>query len=183
MNIPVSDFFKGQLHTQITLPMRWSGVNDAERQDFTRHNLTVLNLWLSNTELASHHADTHESHSAEMIRIEQKLDLIINLFQQLLASQTNNNLNLSATLISIAGISWIATAPQLQTGQSLLIELSLGAAHSPICLYAKVVTLDSLNGGILCTARFEEQNEEVLSLMEKWIFNLHRREIANLRQK
>ena len=53
----------------------------------------------------------------------------------------------------------------------------------PICLYANVISLDSVSGRTLCTARFNEQDEQVRELMEKWIFNLHRREIANLRQK
>ena len=183
MNIPVSDFFKSQLHTQITLPMRWSIVKNEAVEDFTQHNLSILNIWVHKSEITSHHSDTHEKPSAEIARVEQKLDLIINLFQQLLAQQADNNLSLNTVLISLAGVSWFTSDLQIQTGQSLLIELSLDTSQMPICLYANVISLDSVSGRTLCTARFNEQDEQVRELMEKWIFNLHRREIANLRQK
>jgi len=183
VNIPVSEFYKSQLHTQVMLPMHWSSVNDNAAQDFTQHNLAILNLWSSKTEVTSHHLDTHEKQSADMARVEQKLDLIINLFQQVLANQSNNNLNLNTVLISVSGISWYIDDPQVQVDQTLLIELSLDTSQLPIYLYSKVIKLDSIHDRTLCTASFNEQNEQVHELMEKWIFNLHRREIANLRQK
>jgi hypothetical protein len=185
MNIPVSDFFKSQLHTQVTLPMGWNKIGSAPPKDYSLHNLNIFNLWQNQAEHAHQHSDTFDKHSAEMVRIEHKLDLMINLFQQFLSQQTNINLSLSTVLISVAGIRWFISDAEVQPGEMLSISLSLLLEHSqlPIYLNAKVIYVDNYDGRILCTAKFMQQSDAINELMDKWIFNLHRHEIANLRQK
>lgn len=183
MNIPVSDFFKSQLHTQVTLPMGWNKVDPEALQDYSLHNLNIFNLWQNQAEHPVQHNDTFDKTSVGLVRIEHKLDLMINLFQQFLSQQTNINLSLCTVLIGVTGIRWLISDNELQLGETLSISLLLEASQSPICLYAKVISLDHYNGKFLYTAEFMEQSDLVNELMEKWIFNLHRREIANLRQK
>jgi len=183
MNIPVSEFFKNQLHAQVILPMSWAKVDANDLKDYSLHNLNIFNVWQSQTEHPVQHSDSPDKNTPEIIRIEHKLDLVINLFQQFLSQQQDTKLTLTTVLVSVSGIRWLISDKALQLGETLLILLSLEASPLPVYLHAKVIEIEVCHGGVLCTARFLEQSEKINELMDRWIFKLHRREISNLRHR
>jgi len=113
---------------------------------------------------------------SDIQRLEHKMNLIIQLLGQMMASQQTRpaavELKLGADFIA-----WYE--PEATPSDEFIIELYL-SEEIALPVQARVV-VDELDNG-WCQARFEGLSYEEQSAWERWVFRQHRRNIANKRE-
>ena len=141
-------------------------------------NLTSFLLMEALEEHYAASADTRDNHSQEYLHLDAKVNLLIDLVGQLLSQQTTLP-QPQPVYLSVQGIAWQASdCPQ--AGDRVVIELFLDDKHGRSIKLPGTLQ-DPENG--LCKVMFDELDETLRSHFEKWIFRVHRREIAQLRDK
>lgn len=163
------------------LPLHWaplpslpSGV-EAERLADTNARL------LAAVALLEEHVQPGEepsAHELELLRIHQKLNLLLELFGGFLSQQAARPPELMVRL-SWRGIVWQGAVSVPEPGAVGLVELNLShILPQPLRLPARIV---AVTDGVV-SAEFDALTELCQSALERHVFMRHRREVAETRQ-
>jgi hypothetical protein len=166
------------------LPVRWTAqaepVADLQAQHFAERNLRVLQACDALEEHGRLEKSDEESpHSADIMRLDMKLNLLLDLAGQLLAASQQRA---EARPIRFNAMGAHFTWPEpLAAGAHGILEITLrDIVVQPLHLPAQVV------GGATAgqvRVRFLALGETVADHIEKLVFRRHRRKIAGARQQ
>lgn len=162
------------------LPIRCQPV-PAHSDAFARQqaNEEVLRVILSLDEI--HRSELHEQDPAlaqELVRLESKVDLVLELVGQLLVRQLVMPEAVSLRVFS-GRVEWEAPAAP-PVGQPVLIELFI-CNRIPRALWLPATMMAVPNPG-WAAARFGDLGDNVQDQLEKLIFRHHRRRVAVTRR-
>jgi hypothetical protein len=117
----------------------------------------------------------------ELIRLETKLDLILELLFELVSTNEDKLRRVSIQL-GAYGMEWEQDGLPPDIEDPVWVALRLDRRlPQPIRLPARVLVVQSKGSGHLVRVAFEHQRGELLELLEKFIFRQHRRQIAKMR--
>jgi hypothetical protein len=166
------------------LPVLWSpqpeAISDLQAQSFAERNLRVLQACDALEEHGRlEKADEESAHSADLMRLDMKLNLLLELAGQLLAaSQQRVELRQIRFNAMGAHFAWPQSQP---VGTYGVLDITLrDVVVQPLHLPAEVV---SGAGAGQIRVRFLALGETVADHIEKLVFRRHRRKIAGSRQQ
>ncbi|HUQ11050.1 MAG TPA: PilZ domain-containing protein [Steroidobacteraceae bacterium] len=166
------------------LPVHWrpqtEPVSDLQAQQFAERNLRVLQACDALEEQGRvEKADDQSPHSADIMRLDLKLNLLLDVVGQLLTASQQRPQSVQIRFNAMgAHFAW----PQpLAVGARGIIEVTLrDIVVQPLHLPAEVVA--GAPAG-LTRVRFLSLGENVADHIEKLVFRRHRRKIAGARQQ
>lgn len=168
------------------IPLNWKPLKampePSQLLSLNDHNETVLRTVLSLEEVGSEHSEEGGGSNQELVRIEAKLNLALNLVGQLLAAQSTIPPKLPVILGADA-LEW-SGGKLPADGQPLLLEIYLHSSYPrPLRLVGFCTNRKSGTGAPSCRVVFEGLSESVQDVLEKLIFRHHRRAIAQARAR
>jgi hypothetical protein len=166
------------------LPFRWVAhpkqVDDVTAQHLAEKNVRVLQACDALEEygqLDKSKADDDSPHSADLMRLDFKINLLLDLASQLLA-QSQSRLQPQAIRLNSMGASWKSDAAPTP-GEHGILEVGIrDLIVQPLNLPAQGVATEPGEARV----RFTNLTETVADHMEKLVFRRHRRKIAGSRQ-
>ena len=181
-----SDPFEESLVYEANLALTWRPYAEDRDPDLEALNLgneQTLRLLAAVEEFYPEAGEDH-SPNHELARLETKLNLVLELLSELLASQhpqpPGRQVRLNAHAVSWQLLGEAAPDP----GQRLLVEAYLSPeVPRPLRLLGRVLDDTGEASPALVTAALEPPSEQVIDLLEKFIFRHHRRAIAHSRPK
>lgn len=172
-----------KLAYQDLLPVRWVAhpkmVDDVTAQHLAERNLRVLQACDALEEYGqTEKADDESPHSADLMRLDFKLNLLLDLAGQLLA-QSQTRMQPVPIRLNSLGASWKSVdAPQ--PGAHGILEIVIrDIVVNPLNLPAEGVPAEKPGEA---RVRFTALGEVVADHIEKLVFRRHRRKIAGSRQ-
>ena len=169
------------LSIEMPLALSWGTVPETVSTPFLRQaNLLAFALLETVNEQPS---ATHEAHhsSPELQRIENKLNLLIEMVSQL-SGQSQQSFTPISVRLSCKGIEWLSDKAIGET--AVLLELCLdGEMQHALKIIAQVVSVTEQGKQYLVRTRFASLDETEESHLEKWIFAHHRRMVAQARSQ
>jgi len=166
------------------LPVRWrplpQQVDDATALHYAERNMRVLQACDALEEHGQlDKSDDDAPHSADLRRLDFKLNLLLDLVGQLLAASQPRARQLPIRFNAM-GATWPAVEP-LAAGAHGILEITLkDLIVQPLHLPAEIV---GVTPGGETRARFLALGETVADHIEKLVFRRHRRKIAGSRQQ
>lgn len=174
---------QNELAYQDLLPVGWRPL--AETPDLpmatslAEANVRILQVCAAIEEQgALEKKDDKSPHSADIMRLEVKMNLLLDLVGQLLAAAQPRP---PARLIrfNALGAAWKSAVP-LQAGQQGLLDIYLrDSLPQPLTLIARITQVNP-DGHV--RAAFAPPGEATADLIEKLAFRRHRRQVAGARQ-
>jgi len=169
---------------QDVLPLAWrpstTPLDAAAQRALADRNQTVLQACVALE--ATGVADKKEEgapHAAELLRIETKLNLLLELVGQMLRG-SRPRAHAAPIRFNAHGAQFPGGEQSIALGAQGVLEIYLHDwLAEPLCFVASVVAVDR-DGGV--QARFVHPGATVASLMEKLAFQRHRRCVAGVRQ-
>lgn len=165
------------------LPLRWRPFNSPPElpllASFKDRNLRVLQAAAAMEEsVGEKRPDDAAPHSADLQRLESKVNLLLDLVGQLVAA--NQGRPAAAPVkFNARGASWRSAGP-LQPGSRGVLEIWLRESLvEPLHLAGQVESV-APDGRV--TVRFDAQDKAVEEMLEKLAFRHHRRRVASSRQ-
>ena len=168
------------------LPVRWrpevSAPSDVTAAHYAERNLRVLqacDALEEHGQLDKKKADDDSPHSADLMRLDFKLNVLLDLVGQLLA-QSQPRPTPTQIRFNAMGAIW-KTGENLSTGSHGILEITLrDVIVQPLHLPAEIVT--GADAGFT-RVRFLALGENVADHIEKLVFRRHRRKIAGARSQ
>ncbi|VAX14251.1 hypothetical protein MNBD_GAMMA24-2024 [hydrothermal vent metagenome] len=168
------------LSIRIALALKWVVLPETTSVASLRRNnlLTFSLLEVLGEQQSTAHEACHSS--PELQRIENKLNLLIDMFSKL-CGQSQQHTAAILVRLSCKGIEWQSdTAPD--EAASLLLELYPDEEmQQTLKIIARVVSVEAHDGRYLVRTRFTSLDEIERNYLEKWIFAHHRRMVAQSR--
>jgi hypothetical protein len=164
------------------LPVRWIAhvkpVDEITAQHLAERNVRVLHASDALEEFGQLDKPDDESpHSADLMRLDFKLNLLLDLASQLLA-QSQPRVGPLAIRLNAMGASWKADSPP-KPGEHGILEVGIrDVIVQPLNLPAESVAASPGEARV----RFTALGEVVADHIEKLVFRRHRRKIAGSRQ-
>jgi hypothetical protein len=175
------------LHNELAyedvLPVGWTTLpkplDPAAIASLTERNVRTLQVCATIEEQGMVEKSEDKSlHSADLMRLEVKMNLILDLMGQLLAAQQPRPAP-TAVRFNTLGAVWKSAAP-LRVGEQGLLDIYLRESLAqPLSLIANVTQV-SADGRVKAT--FAPPGEATADLIEKLAFRRHRRHVAGVRQ-
>jgi hypothetical protein len=166
------------------LPVSWRAsaqpVSELQAQQFAERNLRVLQACDALEEQGRlEKADEQSPHSADILRLDLKLNLLLDVVGQLLAASQQRPRAVQIRFNAMgANFAWPQALP---VGSLGVLELTLrDIVVQPLNLPAEVVSGASAGE---VRVRFLALGENVADHIEKLVFRRHRRRIAGARQQ
>ncbi len=167
------------------VPLRWSALAapvDPDRASAQlEHNLRLLQALVALEDHGpSEKSDENSPHSADLMRLEFKVNLLLDLVGQILAGSQPRPAAIPMRF-NVHGAIWRAQEGQVRAGESGQLEIWLREALvDPLRLYGRIVSV-----GIdrRVKVRFEPVGKPVEDLIEKLAFQRHRRQVAGTRER
>jgi hypothetical protein len=166
------------------LPVRWrpqaESVSELQAQQFAERNLRVLQACDALEEQGRvEKSDDQSPHSADIMRLDLKLNLLLDVMGQLLAASQQRAQPVQIRFNAMgANFAW---AQPIAVGAHGILEITLrDIVVQPLNLPAEVVT-GAPAGQV--RVRFVALGETVADHIEKLVFRRHRRKIAGARQQ
>lgn len=158
---------------------RPAGFNELAAQRLADRNMRLLQAYEALDEHGSaEKGDETAPHSAELARLDFKLNLLLDLVGQLLSASHPRPIALPVRFNSL-GASWQPADRVPKVGDAGLLQVYLlDALVQPLTLPANVVTVAESGHA---RVRFESLSEPVADQIEKLVFRRHRRKIAGAR--
>jgi hypothetical protein len=166
------------------LPVRWrpqpAPPTDVQAAHLAERNLRVLQACDALEEKGGlEKSDDESPHSADIMRLDFKLNLLLELAGQLLA-QTQARVENAQIRFNAMGATW-QSGETLTGGSHGILEVTLrDVIVQPLHLPAEVVA--GADAGFI-RVRFLALGETVADHIEKLVFRRHRRKIAGARQQ
>ncbi|GAB4356777.1 MAG: hypothetical protein Kow006_24100 [Gammaproteobacteria bacterium] len=168
------------------LPLVWKALKampePAQLASLNDHNETVLRTVLSLEEVGSEHSEEGAGSNQELVRIEAKINLVLNLVGQLLAAQSTIPAKVPVVL-SADALEWSgARLPAAE--QPVLLELYLHPSYPrPLRLVGISRPAGTASDRPNCRVEFRGLGEPAQEVLEKLIFRHHRRAVAQARAR
>lgn len=167
------------------LPVRWrpeaAAPTDVQAAHYAERNLRVLqacDALEEHGQLDKKKADDDSPHSADLMRLDFKLNVLLDLVGQLLA-QTQPRAESTQIRFNAMGAQW-KTGENLRPASHGVLEITLrDVIVQPLHLPAEIVA--GADAGCV-RARFLSLGETVADHIEKLVFRRHRRKIAARQQ-
>jgi hypothetical protein len=174
---------QNELAYQDMLPVGWRPLAKAPDLSLVTHmadgNVRILQVCAAIEEQgAVEKKDEKSPHSADIMRLEVKMNLLLDLMGQLLAAAKPRP---PATVIrfnALGGV-WKSTAPPRVGEQGLLDIYLRDSLPQPLTMIANITHV-SPDGQVRAT--FSPPGEAAADLIEKLAFRRHRRQVAGVRQ-
>jgi len=172
-----------ELAFQDVLPVIWRQMpNPADRDmaaGFMERNLQVLQAWDAMDEHAVDKPDENAPYAADIMRLDLKINLLLDMVGQLLAANRPRPSAVPVRFNALGGM-WRGTAPLPEAGEQGVAEIYLhDCLAQPLRLPGRVTNVTP-DGQV--KVRFAPVGESVADLIEKLAFRRHRRQIAGTRQ-
>lgn len=179
-----NEFFEGLVYEDM-LPLEWNGLDAEPDGAYIAHlnesNDDMLRMLAIMEEHFAEKVDEGTNFAAEIMRVEAKINLLLDMVGQILA----NHLMLPEPVpvrLGSRGIEFAHTAPP---GRNDLILLSLYLQQRyprPLEMVGRVVSVDDAGeGAYWVRVRYEHLSASVQDWLEKFIFRRHRRLVAHSR--
>ncbi|MEO7805702.1 MAG: PilZ domain-containing protein [Steroidobacteraceae bacterium] len=173
-----------ELAYEDVLPVSWRPL--AEPLDsiglasLTDRNVKLLQVCAAIEEHGSIEKQDKESpHSADLLRIEVKMNLLLELVGQILVASQPRPKPVSVRFNAL-GVVWKSTGSAPEMGRQGILEIYLrDCLASPLSLIARVSSVTP-DGQV--KARLVPPGEQIADLIEKLAFRRHRRQVAGVRQ-
>ncbi len=167
------------LTIEAPLPLTWRIIDAAEvpslARQFNAHNEDVLRV-LQLVETSSS-GELREEGGGELHRIEAKLDMLVGMLSELLASRVPLPAPVPGQL-NAESITLVSTDPIADQGAVLALDVFLNPRlMRPLCFVARVDTVTDADSGFRVRLEFLELAASVREELERQIFLLHRREL------
>ena len=180
-----SPLAKGLTHRQ-QMALSWEprqGGDDATLQAVAEANARLLQVLPIFEERRPEHGEEEAERPQDLMRLESKLDMLLELVSDLLREREQRPVHVSV-MLSADGMGWTQAgrvpSPCQQIWISLYIDQRLPRA---LRLPASVISLNTENTQHRVLVRFEHLGESVSEMLEKFIFRHHRREVARMRSQ
>lgn len=169
-----------ELAYEDVLPLAWRNVPEpfdpSMIGSFQDKNLRVLQ---SIAALEEHgvveKADENSPHHADLVRLDLKMNLLLDMVGQLLAASRPRPRS-SAIRFNALGAVWQGHAPHPQMGSQGVLEVFLrDCIAEPLRLFGRIASVGP-DGRV--KARFVPPGESISDLLEKLAFRKHRRQVA-----
>lgn len=170
-----------------TFPLSWEQVNpeQLEHQADSIHDsneITLRNYYLLD-DRAHEPLDEHDEASPELLRIEQRLNLVIELLAQVLS----HSLTLPPAIpcmLTRNSLEWSSSTTAVPiSGECLRLTLYLHSHYpKPLLLFGRVVQVDQSAGATHVTVQLAPLNVAVGDWLDRLIFRAHRRRVALTRR-
>ena len=174
---------QNELAYQDFLPVAWRRLAEPLDLPATAHladrNVRVLQVCAVLEEQgAVEKKDEKSPHSADLLRLEVKMNLLLDLMGQLLAASQQRP---SSTLVrfNALGAVWRSSSPPRAGEQGLLDIYLHDSLPYPLTLIGNVTSVTA-DGQV--KAAFTPPGEATADLIEKLAFRRHRRQVAGVRQ-
>lgn len=173
-----------ELAFQDVLPVTWRtlpGAIDTETAAvYSERNMRLLQAREAMDQLGPlENADENPAHAADLMRLELKVNLLLDLVGQILASNRPRPPAVPVRFNSL-GATWRSSAPLPEAGTAGVVEIYLhDCLAEPLRLPGRIASVMP-DGHI--KARFAPVGETVADLLEKLAFRRHRRLVAGSRQ-
>ncbi len=175
-----------ELAFQDVLPVLWRALPAPPDQElaagFAERNLQVLQAWEAMDEHGPlvEKADENTPYAADLMRLERKINLLLDLVGQILANNRPRPAP-SAVRFNALGAAWRGAAPLPEAGAQGVLEVYLHECLAqPVRLPGRITSVTP--DGVV-KARFVPLGEPVADLIEKLAFRRHRRQIAGSRTR
>jgi hypothetical protein len=167
------------------VPLRWTALAKPAGPDYAvaqaEHNLRLLQALTALEDRGpAEKADENSPHSADLMRLEFKVNLLLDLMGQILLKAHPRPAAMPMRF-NAHGAIWRAQDGDLRAGEVGQLELWLRAALvEPLRMYGRVVSV-----GIdrRVRVRFDPLGQPVEDLIEKLTFQRHRRQVAGTRER
>ncbi|MDE2049974.1 MAG: PilZ domain-containing protein [Gammaproteobacteria bacterium] len=172
-----------ELAFQDVLPVVWRsspGPLDPEAAaSLAERNLQVLQAWDAMGEHGPvEKPDENSPYAADLMRMERKMNLLLDLVGQILASSRPRPAPAYVRFNALGAV-WRGTAPLPEAGAQGILEVHLhDCLAQPLRLPGRVTNVTP-DGNV--KARFLPLGETIADLIEKMAFRRHRRQIAGTR--
>jgi hypothetical protein len=172
-----------ELAFQGVLPVLWRpshGTLDADTAaSLADRNQQVLQAWDALEEHGPvEKPDENSPYAADLMRLERKMNLLLDLVGQILATNRPRPTPASVRFNALGAV-WRGTPPLPETGAQGTLEVYLHECLAqPLRLPGRVTNVTP-DGNV--KARFLPLGESVADLIEKMAFRRHRRQIAGTR--
>lgn len=141
--------------------------------------LDVLETQQSSKLLKSISSDSYQGNPSELSRLESKIDLLILLFTRTLHNQQNSNIPNFEVSLSADTI-YIKTNETFKLNQLVEVDIYFNQnCPEPMVYSGKVITSDHPD---TLAISFLNVGQISQTYLEKYIFRLHRNEIARIKQ-
>lgn len=172
-----------ELAFQDVLPVQWRaspGALDADAAaSLGERNLQVLQAWDAMGEHGPvEKPDENSPYAADLMRLERKMNLLLDLVGQILAANRPRPAPTSVRFNALGAV-WRGTPPLPEAGAQGILEVYLhDCLAQPLRLPSRVTNVTP-DGNV--KARFLPLGETVADLIEKMAFRRHRRQVAGTR--
>ena len=170
-----------ELACQDTLPVAWrpltGAIDAAYAGSLSERNARLLQACAAIEDHAG--ADREDDVSPELLRIDAKINLLLDLMGQLLTANRPRP-NAVPVRFNTHGAMWRATAPVPAPGSQGIVLLYLRDYLPEALRLIGRITETTADGQV--KVRFAPLGESTADLMEKMIFRHHRRRIAGSRR-
>jgi hypothetical protein len=174
-----------ELAFQDVLPVSWKPMATAVDRELTssfdERNLRLLQAWEAMDEhvLIDKQKVEDAPYAAEIIRLDLKLNLLLDLVGQLLVANHPRPHPVPVRFNAL-GAMWRGTGTLPEAGEQGILDIYLRDSLSEPLRMAGRVTSVTPEGGI--KVKFLPMGEAVSDILEKLAFRRHRRQIAGARQ-
>jgi len=163
----------GNILLERNLPLSWTALDPATPRNAEPNHL-IFTL-LDNLDEPAHHKADMEN-AAEFMRIEAKLNVILQILGQLLQSR-QAPLPIHAIRFTSASLAWQVEQP-LPVGSLLQVSL-YPEDHIPLALIFEAKVLACEDHWL--EVDMHGLNEEEQAMWSRWVFRQHRRHVAQVR--
>jgi hypothetical protein len=166
------------------LPVRWvphpKVIDEVTARHMAERNVRVLQACDALEEYGQHDkADDESPHSADLMRLDFKINLLLDLAGQLLAN-SQSRVSPCAIRLNSLGATWKTDEAPPEPGSPGILEVGIrDIIVQPLNLPAEAVA--STRHGE-ARVRFTQLGEVVADHIEKLVFRRHRRKIADTRR-
>jgi len=173
-----------ELAYQDVLPVLWRNVpvpvDNALVTSYAERNLRLLQACAAIEEHAgTEKPDENSPHSADILRLDLKINLLLDLVGQILVANRPRPTQVSIRFNALGAV-WRGASPLPEAGATGVAEIYLrDCVAEPLRLIGRVTNVTP-DGQI--KARFTPPGEPIADLIEKLAFKRHRRKIAESRQ-
>lgn len=125
--------------------------------------------------------DEHDPHRHELLRVEYKINLLLDMVGQLLARHTDVPEAVPVRL-GPGAMEW-CSEERAEVGDLLLLEVFINRKYpNPLVFLGRVRQVEAEKDAVRITVEFEQSSDAVTHALEKMIFRQHRRLVAHARK-
>ncbi|HEB96232.1 MAG TPA: hypothetical protein ENI96_07360 [Sedimenticola thiotaurini] len=175
---PLSD----GLVMEAPIPLSWEPLAGPAPLGTSARNGRLLRVALLSEEHGHERNEEEGGQVPELLRLEYKVDLLLELMAELLAGG-QGGLPPRQARLGPKGIAWLEPEAVPAPGERLLLQLRPDPAlPAPLVLPARVSGVHEGEGGNWVTAPFEAPDPAVAEGLERLVFRHHRRQVARMKR-